>query len=1053
MARKFIPKILRNGKEYLSLTYAASFCGYNKERLRQLIQENKLAAERVKGVWFIEQRVLQNFIDEKRRNSQSVYRFFEEPKSFNNTQNKSFNDVQDKLDPWDVLLLGDITPKKHSRIFNPLSVLKLLLPYSPVILKSITILLIFATAGFFVFKSASWQTDSAFAKYNDFRNYSKKLVEESLDSIKYRASDIQNDLAVVVDYASLVLDGSFENISSAISNFEFLDIKISWFKIPEFKTPNLNFAQISSISNDALFGVFQNVLELQPLELGKKIGEKAGSSLQMPAFEFKVPNLADYEDIPLKFGKYTGHLFSKGVEKSRKRMVNLYNSSLERLTRLPETPQDIRGRTSIGGLTSDEESRSVGVQTLRSQGLEPSAPTSPVIAEKVIVERVVERLMSGLSKEQLDLALTGVNARILAEVSELKKLIQQKSNDNFAAIALTNRINTLTDVILTNPTIAGTISNLDDSNIPNDITVNTTKNLSGTSASFSSTFGVSGVSTLATTTITSLTITGAFTASSSGLSLDSTGTTTVAGYLDVAKGAEFGINKSVIFHENAPASSIVLDSAGKLTLNFAPTLPHIFSSWATNAASSYATSSSFIINPSSATADSNLIGVLVNDSVKFMIDAEGDIFAKSLTTEGSNNISSTTASTFLVENNATFGDAITDKVIFRAGTLQFDNRATSTIPNLTVNAWSIATSTSIVPTFTISTASSPFGFVGIGTTSPATTFSVAGAGYLTGNFTADGIFRSNSASASTFPYASSTALTVSGTGYFGTASTTNLTVSVLNSGRVPYITTAGAFTDDADLTFNGSILTATNASTTALTVSGTASTTNQVFSAMTSGSVLFAGAGGLLSQDNSNLFWDDTNNRLGIGTTTPRGTLGINDFAGVDPFVVGSTTAKFIIKENGQVGIGITNPLSGRILHLKAADTLETAIIRDSYSANSGNSNNMVRRAEGTFASPTAILTGTIVERYEIQGYDGASFKSFGEIRFNAAGTIGSDRVPGKIIVYTAEDAAGSAMRDRLNFGTTETVFNEDSIDSDFRIEGNGDANLFFVDAGNDRVG
>ncbi|MEK7067644.1 MAG: hypothetical protein AAB956_01465, partial [Patescibacteria group bacterium] len=27
--------------------------------------------------------------------------------------------------------------------------------------------------------------------------------------------------------------------------------------------------------------------------------------------------------------------------------------------------------------------------------------------------------------------------------------------------------------------------------------------------------------------------------------------------------------------------------------------------------------------------------------------------------------------------------------------------------------------------------------------------------------------------------------------------------------------------------------------------------------------------------------------RIGIGTTTPRGTLGINDYAGIDPFVIG----------------------------------------------------------------------------------------------------------------------------------------------------------------------
>ena len=38
------------------------------------------------------------------------------------------------------------------------------------------------------------------------------------------------------------------------------------------------------------------------------------------------------------------------------------------------------------------------------------------------------------------------------------------------------------------------------------------------------------------------------------------------------------------------------------------------------------------------------------------------------------------------------------------------------------------------------------------------------------------------------------------------------------------------------------------------------------FSGLILGSVIFAGASGVLSQDNSNLFWDDTNKRLEIGT-------------------------------------------------------------------------------------------------------------------------------------------------------------------------------------------
>ncbi|MEM2168171.1 MAG: hypothetical protein QXR74_07400, partial [Candidatus Bathyarchaeia archaeon] len=44
---------------------------------------------------------------------------------------------------------------------------------------------------------------------------------------------------------------------------------------------------------------------------------------------------------------------------------------------------------------------------------------------------------------------------------------------------------------------------------------------------------------------------------------------------------------------------------------------------------------------------------------------------------------------------------------------------------------------------------------------------------------------------------------------------------------------------------------------------------NLTLSSLTAGSILFAGSGGLISQDNANLFWDNVNKRLGIGTTNP----------------------------------------------------------------------------------------------------------------------------------------------------------------------------------------
>ena len=47
---------------------------------------------------------------------------------------------------------------------------------------------------------------------------------------------------------------------------------------------------------------------------------------------------------------------------------------------------------------------------------------------------------------------------------------------------------------------------------------------------------------------------------------------------------------------------------------------------------------------------------------------------------------------------------------------------------------------------------------------------------------------------------------------------------------------------------------------------------------------------------------------------------------------------------------------------------------------------------------------------------------------------------------------AGSQVS-RVFMGATETVINDNSVDVDFRVESNGNANMLFVDGGNDRVG
>lgn len=93
-----------------------------------------------------------------------------------------------------------------------------------------------------------------------------------------------------------------------------------------------------------------------------------------------------------------------------------------------------------------------------------------------------------------------------------------------------------------------------------------------------------------------------------------------------------------------------------------------------------------------------------------------------------------------------------------------------------------------------------------------------------------------------------------------TATNSTLTISPTTGAVLAGLNLANANTWTGQQTFN-----------TSTAIFGVAPT----FSTMTSGSVLFAGTAGVVSQDNANFFWDDTNDRLGIETATPTGKVHI----------------------------------------------------------------------------------------------------------------------------------------------------------------------------------
>jgi len=92
--------------------------------------------------------------------------------------------------------------------------------------------------------------------------------------------------------------------------------------------------------------------------------------------------------------------------------------------------------------------------------------------------------------------------------------------------------------------------------------------------------------------------------------------------------------------------------------------------------------------------------------------------------------------------------------------------------------------------------------------------------------------------------------------------------SVGGTGTVNGITLTGTVTTSGNLTLGGTLsgvsLTTQVSDTLPVANGGTGTAT-----AFTAGSVVFAGASGVYSQDNAVLFFDNTNDRLGVGTATP----------------------------------------------------------------------------------------------------------------------------------------------------------------------------------------
>ena len=174
-------------------------------------------------------------------------------------------------------------------------------------------------------------------------------------------------------------------------------------------------------------------------------------------------------------------------------------------------------------------------------------------------------------------------------------------------------------------------------------------------------------------------------------------------------------------------------------------------------------------------------------------------------------------------------------------------------------------------------------------------------------------------------------------------------------------------------------------------------------------------------------------------------------------------------ENSGSWGTKTNNNLQKLESAIKGYVSVAIASTSDSLTAIDGTTadeqSNAIIKLTGTLSGDTTIQCEAVETWYIV---DDATTHGGNTLGFKPAGGTAVNLVQGaKHILYSDGSTMFDVLADAGNIkanGTLDVtgntsldggtfVFNESSADLDFRIEGNGDANLFFTDAGNDRVG
>ena len=174
-------------------------------------------------------------------------------------------------------------------------------------------------------------------------------------------------------------------------------------------------------------------------------------------------------------------------------------------------------------------------------------------------------------------------------------------------------------------------------------------------------------------------------------------------------------------------------------------------------------------------------------------------------------------------------------------------------------------------------------------------------------------------------------------------------------------------------------------------------------------------------------------------------------------------------ENSGTWGTITNNNLTKVESAIKGYVSVAIASTTDSLTATDGTTadeqSNEIIKLTGTLTGNTTMQCEAVENWYIV---DNATTMGTYTLGFKPAGGTATNLVASsKHILYSDGSTMFDVLEDAGNIKANGTltvsgnvefdggsfIFNQSSADVDFRIEGNGDANLFFTDAGNDRIG